>query len=80
MTLHSAFDLNFNGRVHESLSDKKLAQFRTNLADLKLIIVDEMRENVLKAKLCEQFKIVHHNSLGFQCKQAVTGHREGSQA
>ena len=42
MTLHSAFDLNFNGRVHESLSDKKLAQFRTNLADLKLIIVDEM--------------------------------------
>ena len=42
MTLHSAFDLNFNGRVHESLSDKKLAQYRTNLADLKLIIVDEM--------------------------------------
>ena len=42
MTLHSAFDLNFNPRVHESLSDKKLAQFRTNLADLKLIIIDEM--------------------------------------
>ena len=42
MTLHQAFDFNFNGRVHESLSDKKLAQFRTNLADLKLIIVDEM--------------------------------------
>ena len=42
MTLHSAFDFNFNGRVHESLSDKKLAQFRTDLADLKLVIVDEM--------------------------------------
>ena len=42
MTLHQAFDFNFNGRVHESLSDKKLAQFRNNLADLKLIIVDEM--------------------------------------
>ena len=42
MTLHSAFDFNFIGRVHESLSDKKLAQFRNNLADLKLIIVDEM--------------------------------------
>ena len=42
MTLHQAFDFNFIGRVHESLSDKKLAQFRTNLADLKLIIVDEM--------------------------------------
>ena len=42
MTLHQAFDFNFNGRVHESLSDKKLAQFRNNLADLKLIIIDEM--------------------------------------
>ena len=42
MTLHSAFDFNFIGRVHESLSDKKLAQFRNNLADLKLIIIDEM--------------------------------------
>ena len=42
MTLHSAFDFNFIGRMHESLSDKKLAQFRNNLADLKLIIVDEM--------------------------------------
>ena len=42
MTLHSAFDFNFIGRVHESLSDKKLAQFRANLADLKLVIVDEM--------------------------------------
>ena len=42
MTLHQAFDFNFIGRVHESLSDKKFAQFRANLADLKLIIVDEM--------------------------------------
>ena len=42
MTLHSAFDFNFNGAQHESLSDKKLAEFRTNLVDLKLIIVDEM--------------------------------------
>ena len=42
MTLHSAFDLNFNGCQHEGLSDKKLAEYRTNLVDLKLIIVDEM--------------------------------------
>ena len=42
MTLHSAFDFNFNGRIHEALSDKKLAKFREELADLKLIIVDEM--------------------------------------
>ena len=42
MTLHAAFDFNFNGRIHEALSDKKLAKFRTELADLKLIIVDEM--------------------------------------
>ena len=42
MTLHSAFDFNFNGRIHEALSDKKLAEFRNNLADLKLVIIDEM--------------------------------------
>ena len=42
MTLHAAFDFNFNGRIHEALSDKKLAKFRAELADLKLIIVDEM--------------------------------------
>ena len=42
MTLHAAFDFNFIGRIHEGLSDKKLAQYRTNLADLKLVIVDEM--------------------------------------
>ena len=62
MTLHAAFNLNFNGKEHEGLSDKQLAQFRTNLADLKLIIVDEMsmvdcnKLYKIHRRLCEIFQ------------------------
>ena len=42
MTIHSAFDLNFGPKHNEGLSDKKLAQYRSNLEYLKLIIIDEM--------------------------------------
>ena len=60
ITLTSAFDLNF-GNQHVPLGDKKLAEFRTNLADLKLIIIDEI--SLVKAdmlyqihrRLCEIF-------------------------
>ena len=60
ITLTSAFDLNF-GNKHVPLGDKKLAEFRTNLADLKLIIIDEI--SLVKAdmlyqihrRLCEIF-------------------------
>ena len=60
ITLTSAFDLNF-GNKHVPLGDKKLAEFRTNLADLKLIIIDEI--SLVKAdmlyqihrRLCEFF-------------------------
>ena len=41
MTIHSAFDMNFDPH-HGGLSDKKLAQYRNNLEHLKLIIIDEM--------------------------------------
>ena len=41
LTLHSAFGLKF-GHENQSLSDKSLAEFRQNFADLKLIIIDEM--------------------------------------
>ena len=40
MTYHSAFDLKF-GNEHVQLSDHKLAQFRENLSELSLIIMDE---------------------------------------
>ena len=60
ITLNSAFDLKF-GNKHVPLGDKKLAEFRTNLADLKLIIIDEI--SLVKAdmlyqihrRLCEIF-------------------------
>ena len=60
ITLTSAFDLNF-GNKHVPLSDKKLAEFRNNLAELKLIIIDEI--SLVKAdmlyqihrRLCEIF-------------------------
>ena len=52
--------MNF-GNKHVPLGDKKLAEFRTNLADLKLIIIDEI--SLVKAdmlyqihrRLCEVF-------------------------
>ena len=40
MTFYSAFDLKF-GHRHISLSNHKLAQFRDNLSELSLIILDE---------------------------------------
>ena len=61
ITLHSAFDFKF-GNEHVPLNDKKLAEFRNNLSDLKLIIIDEM--SLLNAdmlyrihlRLCEIFQ------------------------
>ena len=60
VTLSASFDLKF-GNKHVPLGDKKLAEFRNNLADLKLIIVDEI--SLVKAdmlyqlhrRLCEVF-------------------------
>ncbi len=40
-TIHSAFSLKF-GNSADSLSDKKLAEFREYLSELKLLIIDEM--------------------------------------
>ena len=62
MTLHSAFNFNFNGKEHEGLSDKKLAEFRKNLEHLKLIIIDEMsmvdsnKLYKIHRRLCEIFQ------------------------
>ena len=62
MTLHAAFDFSFNGKAHEGLSEKKLAQFRNNLADLKLVIIDEMsmvdcnKLYKIHRRLCEVFQ------------------------
>ena len=60
ITLSAAFDLKF-GNTHVPLGDKKLAEFRNNLVDLKLIIIDEI--SLVKAdmlyqihrRLCEIF-------------------------
>ena len=60
ITLNSGFDLKF-GNKHVPLGDKKLAEFRCALADLKLIIIDEI--SLVKAdmlyqihrRLCEIF-------------------------
>ena len=41
-TLHSAFKLGKFGTKYQSLSDKPLAELRENLADLKLVIIDEI--------------------------------------
>jgi hypothetical protein len=41
ITVHSAFDFKF-GNQHVPLSDKKLDEYRCNLSELELIIVDEM--------------------------------------
>ena len=51
ITLNSAFDLKF-GNKHLPLGDKKLAEFRTALADLKLIIIDEI--SLVKADMLYQ--------------------------
>ena len=51
ITLNSAFDLKF-GNKHVPLGDKKLAEFRTALADLKLIIIDEI--SLVKADMLYQ--------------------------
>ena len=60
ITLNSAFDLKF-GNKHLPLGDKKLAEFRNALADLKLIIIDEIslvKSDMLyqiHRRLCEIF-------------------------
>jgi hypothetical protein len=61
ITIHSAFDLKF-GNEHVGLSDKKMAQFRENLADLQIVIIDEMSmvhsDTLYKihVRLCEIFQ------------------------
>ena len=62
MTLHSAFDFNFNGKEHQGLGDKKLAEYRSSLQNLRLIIVDEMsmvdsdKLYKIHKRLCEIFQ------------------------
>ena len=62
MTLHSAFDFNFNGKEHQGLGDKKLAEYRSNLQYLRLIIIDEMsmvdsdKLYKIHKRLCEIFQ------------------------
>ena len=62
MTLHGAFDLNFTTNQHEGLSDKKLAEYRSTLQHLRLIIVDEMsmvdsdKLYKIHKRLCEIFQ------------------------
>ena len=62
MTLHAAFDLNFNGNQHEGLGDKKLAEYRSSLQHLRLIIIDEMsmvdsdKLYKIHRRLCEIFQ------------------------
>ena len=41
ITIHGAFDFNFGHEITSS-SDKKLAELRENLSELRLIIIDEM--------------------------------------
>ena len=61
-TIHSAFDFKF-GDEYRPLSDKSLDLVRTNLADLKLIIIDEMSMissdmlyNIHR-RMCELFQV-----------------------
>ena len=62
MTLHGAFDLSFNGNEHQGLGDKKLAEYRSSLQHLRLIIVDEMsmvdsdKLYKIHKRLCEIFQ------------------------
>ena len=42
MTLHQAFGFEYGAKQHSTWSEKKLAKFRHNLSNLKLIIIDEM--------------------------------------
>ena len=41
ITIHGAFDFNFGHEITSS-GDKKLAELRENLSELRLIIIDEM--------------------------------------
>ena len=74
-TLHSAFKLGKFGKIYEykPLSDKPLAELRENLADLKLIIIDEVSlvsadmlytihmrlKEIFKTSLAELFANIH---------------------
>ena len=58
-TIHAAFDVKYG--FHQPMSEQKMAQFRDNLSELKIVIIDEMSMvgadmlyNVHK-KLCEIF-------------------------
>ena len=62
MTIHGAFDLNFTTNQHEGLSDKKLAEYRSKMQHLRLIIIDEMsmvdsdKLYKIHKRLCEIFQ------------------------
>ena len=62
MTLHQAFSFEHKARVYSSFSEKKMAKFRHQLANLKLIIIDEMslmdsdKLYKLHLRLCEIFQ------------------------
>ena len=42
-TLHTAFNFDFSND-HVGLGYKKLAEYRENLQDLEIVIIDEMNE------------------------------------
>ena len=61
ITIHQAFNFKFDNH-HSPLSDEQLAEFRHNLKDLKLIIIDEislLSSDMLQRismRLCEIFQ------------------------
>ena len=61
ITIHQAFNFKFDNH-HTPLSDEQLAEFRHNLKDLKLIIIDEislLSSDMLQRismRLCEIFQ------------------------
>jgi hypothetical protein len=71
-TMHSAFQLNFDNIV-SPLTDGKLDEFRTNLADLKLIIIDEM--SMVKSdqlyQIHERLNLIFQSPLTFSGKSVV---------
>jgi hypothetical protein len=71
-TMHSAFQLNF-GNILSPLTDGKLDEFRTNLADLKLIIIDEM--SMVKSdqlyQIHDRLNTIFQSTLPFSGKSVV---------
>jgi hypothetical protein len=68
ITIHSAFDFKF-GHEYISLSDKKLDEYRVNLADLKIVIVDEI--SMLDSDML--YKIHRRLVDIFQCRDPFGG-------